>query len=130
MLLIGVFRRVFVHRTDLLRVMHKTALDIGVRMLSGTTFESIQETSDSVKLELKDGEIIEADVVIGADGIKPTINYLNSVSLTIVTRYPFKNPGTSHFWKGCQTTTHWPLHVSRRRPARKDGKAQSQRGAL
>lgn len=69
------------HRTDLLRVLQRRAAQLGVEFIFGQSFQSLQEDEHCVKVQLSSGVIVEADVVLGADGAFSTLP-LSSGSLT------------------------------------------------
>lgn len=56
------------HRTDLLRVLHRRAAQLGVQFMFGQSFQSLQEGEHGVKVQISNGEIVDADVLLGADG--------------------------------------------------------------
>lgn len=59
-------------RTDLVRVLHDRAAGVADIRLS-TTIEGIDDRGDGVTVRLSDGETVEADLVIGADGFRSDI---------------------------------------------------------
>lgn len=60
-----------VHRADLLRLL--TAHVDMQRVRLNTQVSAVRQTDDCVYIDLTDGETLEADVVIGADGIRSVI---------------------------------------------------------
>lgn len=54
-------------RADLVDVLRKAGGDLDIRM--GTTVVSLFQMDDVVRVELSDGEELEVDLVVGADGI-------------------------------------------------------------
>ena len=56
------------HRGDFQRVLVEEALSLGVDILTGAEVIDVIESANRQNLNIKGGKIIEADVVIGADG--------------------------------------------------------------
>ena len=58
-----------VHRADLLRILFDRAVQGGVQVRTGQVISSIDDSGDRPVIILQDESRLEADLVIGADGI-------------------------------------------------------------
>lgn len=54
------------HRADYHQILHETAVSKGVKIRLGCAVESVDESAPSVTI--KGGEVVHADLIIGADG--------------------------------------------------------------
>ena len=61
-------RTSFVHRADLLKILYDRAVKLGVDIQLGKQITAIEDSSQHVVVTLQDSAILEADLVIGADG--------------------------------------------------------------
>ena len=59
-----------IHRADLHAVLLHAAREAGVEIQNGVTAERAVERPDGIALHLSDGQIVEGDLAIGADGIR------------------------------------------------------------
>lgn len=62
-------RSVMVFRGDLEEVLHDAARDHGAEFRFGTTVSAIDQDRGRVRVTLSDGDVAEADLLIGADGV-------------------------------------------------------------
>ncbi|KAK5229848.1 hypothetical protein LTR96_003460 [Exophiala xenobiotica] len=60
-----------IHRADFQRILFDAAVEAGVEVRLGCHVELVDEQSPSV--HLKGGEVVKADLIIGADGIKSKV---------------------------------------------------------
>ena len=60
-----------VHRADYQQVLYEAAVERGVTIRLGCPVVSVDEATASVTL--KSGEVIRADLIVGADGRSPTV---------------------------------------------------------
>lgn len=58
------------HRADLLAVLAGAAADAGVVLRTGARVEDVARTRDGVRLALSGGNAAEAEIAIGADGVR------------------------------------------------------------
>ena len=58
-----------VHRTDLLRILYDRAVRDGVEIRTGEIISSIDDSGARLTITLQDTSRLEADLIIGADGI-------------------------------------------------------------
>jgi 3-hydroxybenzoate 6-monooxygenase len=64
---------VVIHRSDLHRVLLEACQDAGVRLVNDVMVESVETVNGRGVAHTAAGDIYEADVVIGADGLKSTL---------------------------------------------------------
>lgn len=57
------------HRGDFQRVLVDEAKALGVQIMTGAEVIDVTETGFGQRVSIKDGRFVEADVVIGADGM-------------------------------------------------------------
>ena len=62
-----------IHRADLHSVLHDACKNMKVDIHLGKSIQSYQQTSDILTIQLDQNESLEADVLIGADGIKSNV---------------------------------------------------------
>lgn len=62
-----------VHRADLLRVLHGAAQAAGAEVRLGTPVDRVVEHTAFSTVHLGEGEIVETDLVLGADGIRSAL---------------------------------------------------------
>ena len=62
-----------IHRADLLTVLYDACEDIGVSINLGQAIQGYQHTSQNLTIKFENGESLEADLLIGADGIKSNV---------------------------------------------------------
>lgn len=60
-----------IHRADYHKCLYTRALELGVQIKLNSLVQSVDESAPSVTLA--NGEVISADVVVGADGIRSTV---------------------------------------------------------
>ena len=58
-----------IHRADLQGILHRAAQAAGVDMLLGQTVHGWRETASGVEVNTADGPSVQADALIGADGV-------------------------------------------------------------
>jgi salicylate hydroxylase len=58
-----------IHRADLQSLLHGAALAAGVQVCLGQTVHGWRETADGLEVNTVDGASVQADVLIGADGV-------------------------------------------------------------
>ena len=58
-----------IHRADLQGILHRAAQTAGVDMRLGQTVHGWRETADGVEVNTADGPSVQADALIGADGV-------------------------------------------------------------
>jgi salicylate hydroxylase len=58
-----------IHRADLQGILHRAAQTAGVDMRLGQTVHGWRETADGVEVNTADGSSVQADALIGADGV-------------------------------------------------------------
>ncbi len=58
-----------IHRADLQGILHRAAQAVGVDMRLGQTVHGWRKTADSVEVSTADGPSVQADALIGADGV-------------------------------------------------------------
>ena len=58
-----------IHRADLQSLLHAAALAAGVQVRLGQTVHGWRETADGVEVRTADGPSLQADALIGADGV-------------------------------------------------------------
>ncbi|TNC26476.1 FAD-dependent oxidoreductase [Amycolatopsis alkalitolerans] len=68
-------RLLSIMRPDLEQVLRE-ALPVGVRLRFGTSLTGVRNEAGGVEVELAGGETIEADLLVGADGIHSTVRRL------------------------------------------------------
>lgn len=66
----------FVWRADLYRTLYDEAARRGIRIVHGKRLVAAEETADGVTAHFEDGTQAQADVLIGADGIRSTVRTL------------------------------------------------------
>lgn len=57
------------HRGDFQRVLVDEAKALGVQIMTGAEVIDVTETGFGQRVSIKDGRFVEADAVIGADGM-------------------------------------------------------------
>lgn len=62
-----------VHRADLHKALNEAARHAGVQIRMNAPAARVASRTDGTALHLEDGEVIEADMVIGADGIRSAL---------------------------------------------------------
>jgi salicylate hydroxylase len=62
-----------VHRADLLEALEKAARAAGVAIRLGAAVAGVETDESSAALRLEDGETVEADVALGADGVRSAV---------------------------------------------------------
>ena len=62
-----------IHRADLHNVLYDGCKDSNVGIYLGQTIQSYQQSSQHVTIQFESGESLEADLLIGADGIKSKV---------------------------------------------------------
>ncbi|GLW94146.1 FAD-dependent monooxygenase [Actinokineospora globicatena] len=63
-------------RSDLYRVLHDRAVELGATVEHGKRLVGVEEDEDSITAVFADGTTATADVLIGADGIRSTVRAL------------------------------------------------------
>lgn len=93
----------FVHRADLITMLHEAAVQAGVTMTFGTTVDTLL-TSERATVQTSDGRRIEADLIVAADGI-------NSVTRSVLNET--KEPAFSGqvAWRALVPETTGPAEV-------------------
>lgn len=61
------------NRDILISLLHKSARDAGAVLLFSTTVSQVTESSQEAQVLLGDGTVLQADLVLAADGVKSTI---------------------------------------------------------
>ncbi|KAI3397085.1 hypothetical protein diail_11227 [Diaporthe ilicicola] len=61
------------NRDILISVLHRKALEVGATLLFGTTVTQVTEDSHGARVKLGNGTILEADLVLAADGVRSAI---------------------------------------------------------
>jgi salicylate hydroxylase len=61
------------HRADLLDILRDAAVAAGVNLLLGTAIATYAGQGEKVRVDLGDGGKIEADLLVGADGMRSTV---------------------------------------------------------
>lgn len=64
---------VVIHRSDLHRILLEACQDAGVRLVNDVVVEKVETVNRRGVAHTSSGDIYEADVVIGADGLKSTL---------------------------------------------------------
>src|SRR6185437_13958443 len=64
---------VVIHRSDLHRILLEACQDAGVRLANDVVVEKVETVNHRGVAHTSSGDIYEADVVIGADGLKSTL---------------------------------------------------------
>jgi 2-polyprenyl-6-methoxyphenol hydroxylase-like FAD-dependent oxidoreductase len=64
---------VVIHRSDLHRILLEACRDAGVRLVNDVMVETVQTVDGRATARAADGSTYEADVVLGADGLKSTL---------------------------------------------------------
>ncbi|KAF2174236.1 hypothetical protein M409DRAFT_16499 [Zasmidium cellare ATCC 36951] len=67
---------VCIYRPTWIRIMTETASELGVQIRPLTTYTAIDNRSDGVTVTTTHGEVLEADIVIGADGLHSAVREL------------------------------------------------------
>ena len=62
-----------IHRADLLKILHVSCENAGVSIYLGQAIQSYQHRSGNLSIQFGNGESIDADLLIGADGIKSKV---------------------------------------------------------
>jgi salicylate hydroxylase len=62
-----------IHRADLLTVLHDACEDAGVSIHLGQAIQGYQHRSQNLTIEFENGECLDADLLVGADGIKSKV---------------------------------------------------------
>ncbi|SES19293.1 2-polyprenyl-6-methoxyphenol hydroxylase [Actinokineospora terrae] len=63
-------------RSDLYRVLHDRAVELGAEVVYGKRLVSVRESPDSITAVFADGTTATADLLVGADGIRSTVRTL------------------------------------------------------
>jgi 2-polyprenyl-6-methoxyphenol hydroxylase-like FAD-dependent oxidoreductase len=64
---------VSLRRSDLYRVLHAEALGRGIEVRYGSRLTGVHDTGDGVTAEFADGRTENADLLVGADGVRSTV---------------------------------------------------------
>jgi 3-hydroxybenzoate 6-monooxygenase len=64
---------VVIHRSDLHRILLEACQDAGVRLVNDVVVEKVETVNGRGMAHTSTGDVYEADVVIGADGLKSTL---------------------------------------------------------
>lgn len=64
---------VVIHRSDLHRILLEACQDAGVRLVNDVVVEKVETVNSRGVAHTASGDVYEADVVIGADGLKSTL---------------------------------------------------------
>lgn len=64
---------VVIHRSDLHRILLEACQDVGVRLVNDVLVEKVETVNGRGIARASSGDVYEADVVIGADGLKSTL---------------------------------------------------------
>ncbi|MEV8149204.1 FAD-dependent oxidoreductase [Arthrobacter sp. NPDC080073] len=64
---------VVIHRSDLHRILLEACQDAGVRLVNDVVVEKVETVNGRGLAHASSGDVYEADVVIGADGLKSTL---------------------------------------------------------
>ena len=64
---------VVIHRSDLHRILLEACQDAGVRLVNDVVVEKVETVNGRGTAHTSSGDVYEADVVIGADGLKSTL---------------------------------------------------------
>jgi salicylate hydroxylase len=62
-----------IYRADLHSILYNACVNMNVSIYLGKTFQSYQQTSKNLIIKFNQNDIVEADILIGADGIKSNI---------------------------------------------------------
>jgi salicylate hydroxylase len=62
-----------IHRADLLTVLHDACEKMGVNIHLGQAIQGYQHASQNLTIQFENGESLDADLLIGADGIKSKV---------------------------------------------------------
>ena len=62
-----------IHRADLLTVLHDACEKMGVNIHLGQAIQGYQHASQNLTIQFENGESLNADLLIGADGIKSKV---------------------------------------------------------
>ncbi|TVY82182.1 FAD-dependent monooxygenase OpS4 [Lachnellula suecica] len=60
----------FIHRADFQKILYDAATEFGIEVIFEAPVERVREDGSRTKVVLKNGEELEADLVVGADGIR------------------------------------------------------------
>jgi salicylate hydroxylase len=61
------------HRADLLDILRDAAMGAGVRLRLGAAINGYAGQGEQVRIDLADGDKLEADLLVGADGMRSTV---------------------------------------------------------
>ena len=64
---------IHIHRADLHAILLKAALDAGATVDTGVAVKTYETDDQSTRLHLSDGRVSEADLLIGADGLRSKV---------------------------------------------------------
>ena len=62
-----------IHRADLIEILHTAAEAEGVRIRLGSRLSAFTRTGNEVRVGLDNGTIVDADLLVGADGMRSTV---------------------------------------------------------
>jgi salicylate hydroxylase len=62
-----------IHRADLHSILYNACVNLNVSIHLGQVFQSYQQTSHNLTIKFNQDDIVEADILIGADGIKSNV---------------------------------------------------------
>jgi salicylate hydroxylase len=65
-----------IHRADLIEILRKAAEVAGVRIRLGAGLAAFTQAAGDVRLGLDTGDILEADLLVGADGMRSTVRHI------------------------------------------------------
>lgn len=66
-----------IHRADFHAILHERAIELGVHFQVNSLVMTVDPSVPAVYL--KDGRTLQADVIIGADGMASSIYYLHTI---------------------------------------------------
>src|SRR5690606_765488 len=64
---------IVIHRSDLHSILLEACRESGVTLLNNVNVTSVETTGGRARVHAADGTIYEADLVLGADGLKSTL---------------------------------------------------------